>query len=83
MSQKKVAIITGASQGIGVGVVAAYRKKGYAVIANSRNIKPGDDDIVAVAGGTSAIARSPSASFRSRQRWSTRPSSAWAPAWRS
>ena len=51
MSQKKVAIVTGASQGIGAGVVAAYRKKGFAVIANSRNIRQGqDDDVVAVAG---------------------------------
>lgn len=51
MSQKKVAIVTGASQGIGAGVVDAYRKKGYAVVANSRNIEQSDDeDIVAVAG---------------------------------
>ena len=51
MSQKKVAIVTGASQGIGAGVVAAYRKKGFAVIANSRSIHQGDDDdVVAVAG---------------------------------
>jgi NAD(P)-dependent dehydrogenase (short-subunit alcohol dehydrogenase family) len=51
MSQKKVAIVTGASQGIGAGVVAAYREKGYAVVATSRNIKQGEDgDVVAVAG---------------------------------
>ncbi len=51
MSQKKVAIVTGASQGIGAGVVAAYRKKGFVVVANSRNIRQGqDDDVVAVAG---------------------------------
>jgi NAD(P)-dependent dehydrogenase (short-subunit alcohol dehydrogenase family) len=51
MNQKKVAIVTGASQGIGAGVVAAYRRKGFAVIANSRHIQQGaDDDVVAVAG---------------------------------
>jgi NAD(P)-dependent dehydrogenase (short-subunit alcohol dehydrogenase family) len=34
----KVAIITGASRGIGAGLVEAYRKRGYQVIANSRTI---------------------------------------------
>lgn len=34
MSEQKVAIITGASQGIGAGLVAAYRELGYAVVAN-------------------------------------------------
>lgn len=35
---EKVAIITGASRGIGAGLVEAYRKHGYRVIANSRTI---------------------------------------------
>ncbi|AKS32495.1 SDR family NAD(P)-dependent oxidoreductase [Mycolicibacterium goodii] len=44
-------IITGASQGIGAGLVAGYRKLGYAVVANSRSIGPSDDPMVlAVAG---------------------------------
>jgi NAD(P)-dependent dehydrogenase (short-subunit alcohol dehydrogenase family) len=34
----KTAIVTGASQGIGAGVVAALLEKGYKVVANSRNI---------------------------------------------
>ena len=34
----KTAIVTGASQGIGAGVVAALLEKGYQVVANSRNI---------------------------------------------
>ena len=35
---QRVAIITGASQGIGASLVTAYRKLGYAVVANSRTI---------------------------------------------
>lgn len=42
----RVAIITGASQGIGEGLVAGYRKLGYAVVANSRTIAAGDDPMV-------------------------------------
>jgi NAD(P)-dependent dehydrogenase (short-subunit alcohol dehydrogenase family) len=38
-----VAIITGASQGIGAGSVRAYRQLGYAVVANSRGIIPSTD----------------------------------------
>jgi NAD(P)-dependent dehydrogenase (short-subunit alcohol dehydrogenase family) len=41
-----VAIITGASQGIGEGLVSAYRKIGYAVVANSRTITESDDPLV-------------------------------------
>ena len=37
-NSQRVAIITGASQGIGEGLVSAYRKLGYAVAANSRRI---------------------------------------------
>ena len=39
----KVAVITGASQGIGAGLVTAYRKLGYAVVATSRTIGESDD----------------------------------------
>jgi NAD(P)-dependent dehydrogenase (short-subunit alcohol dehydrogenase family) len=53
-TQPKVAVITGASQGIGAALVAAYRKAGFRVVANSRSIKPGaDPDILAVAGDIS------------------------------
>src|SRR6201988_1598366 len=34
----KTAIVTGASQGIGAGLVEAFLKRGYNVVANSRNI---------------------------------------------
>ncbi|MEU7740886.1 SDR family oxidoreductase [Nonomuraea sp. NPDC049158] len=55
MSTPKVAVITGASQGIGAALVAAYRKLGYAVVANSRSIADSDDPMVrAVAGDIAA-----------------------------
>jgi NAD(P)-dependent dehydrogenase (short-subunit alcohol dehydrogenase family) len=51
MSAQKVAIVTGASHGIGAGLVTAYRKLGYAVVANSRSIAPSDDQqMLTVAG---------------------------------
>jgi NAD(P)-dependent dehydrogenase (short-subunit alcohol dehydrogenase family) len=37
-STQKTAIVTGASQGIGAGLVEAFLKRGYNVVANSRNI---------------------------------------------
>ena len=49
--QHKVAIITGASQGIGAALVDAYRGLDYAVVANSRSIAPSDDpNLAGVAG---------------------------------
>jgi NAD(P)-dependent dehydrogenase (short-subunit alcohol dehydrogenase family) len=48
---QKVAIVTGASQGIGAGVVAAYRDLGWAVIANARSISPSDDPAVLTVSG--------------------------------
>ncbi|MEV7734247.1 SDR family oxidoreductase [Streptomyces sp. NPDC088921] len=48
---QKVAIITGASQGIGAALVEGYRKLGYAVVATSRTIAPVDDaDVLTVQG---------------------------------
>jgi NAD(P)-dependent dehydrogenase (short-subunit alcohol dehydrogenase family) len=50
-TEQKVAIITGASQGIGSALVRAFRDRNYRVVANSRNIKPSSDpDILAVPG---------------------------------
>jgi short-subunit dehydrogenase involved in D-alanine esterification of teichoic acids len=40
---RKVAIITGASQGIGAGLVAGFRASGYAVVGTSRSIRPSDE----------------------------------------
>jgi NAD(P)-dependent dehydrogenase (short-subunit alcohol dehydrogenase family) len=50
-TEQKVAIITGASQGIGADLVKGFRERNYRVVANSRSIKPSSDpDILAVSG---------------------------------
>ncbi|MCA1443227.1 SDR family oxidoreductase [Ensifer sp. IC4062] len=52
MSQEtKVAVVTGASQGIGAAIVSAYRARGYAVVANSRNIAESEDRGIVAVGG--------------------------------
>ena len=43
-THEKVVIVTGGSQGIGAGIVAAYRQQGWAVVAIARTIKPNQDD---------------------------------------
>ena len=53
MSQfrNRVAVITGASQGIGAGLVKAFTERGYGVVANSRSIKSsGTENVIAVPG---------------------------------
>jgi NAD(P)-dependent dehydrogenase (short-subunit alcohol dehydrogenase family) len=47
----KVAMITGASQGIGAGLVKAYRDRGFRLVANSRSIRPSDDPQVVTVPG--------------------------------
>ena len=48
---QRVAVVTGASQGIGAGVVDGYRKLGYAVVATSLSIgHSGDTAFFTVAG---------------------------------
>ena len=50
-TEQKVAVVSGASQGIGAGLVKAFRDRNYRVVANSRSIKPAsDEDILTVAG---------------------------------
>ena len=53
-TERKVVVITGASQGIGAGLVKRYRAAGWRVVANSRSIRPdafgGDPDVLAVDG---------------------------------
>ena len=48
---QRVAIVTGGSQGIGAGLVAGYRDRGWAVVANSLSIKPSNDPDVLTVGG--------------------------------
>lgn len=53
-TEQRVAIITGASQGIGAGLVKSFRERNYRVVANSRSIKPSNDpDVLTVAGDIS------------------------------
>jgi len=50
-TESKVAVITGASQGIGAALVKAYRARDYRVVATARTMAPShDDDIVTVQG---------------------------------
>jgi len=50
-ASQKVAVITGASQGIGAELVKAYLAQGYRVVATARSVKQSDDpDVIAVAG---------------------------------
>ena len=46
-----VAIVTGASHGIGAGLVSAFRDAGYSVVATALSIPPSEDpDLLTVAG---------------------------------
>ena len=54
---RKVVVITGASQGIGAGLVQGFLERGYQVVANSRSIKPDSSaDILTIAGDITAPA---------------------------
>jgi NAD(P)-dependent dehydrogenase (short-subunit alcohol dehydrogenase family) len=53
-TQRKVAVITGASQGIGAGLVKAFLDRDYRVVANSRSIQPSSNpDVLTIAGDIS------------------------------
>ena len=50
-NDRRVAIITGGSQGIGATLMAGYLGRGWAVVANARTIRPsGDPDVLTVQG---------------------------------
>jgi NAD(P)-dependent dehydrogenase (short-subunit alcohol dehydrogenase family) len=50
-TDRRVAIITGGSQGIGAGLVAGYRERGWAVVASALAIKPSEEsDLLTVEG---------------------------------
>src|SRR5439155_20731082 len=40
----RVTIVTGASRGIGAGLVAAFRRLGYSVVATSLSMSSSDDE---------------------------------------
>src|SRR5262245_58982148 len=51
IESEKVAVITGASQGIGAGLVQGFLDRGYKVVANSRSIEPHPSpSVLAIAG---------------------------------
>lgn len=51
MNASKVIVVTGASQGIGLATVNAFRAQGHRVVANARSIAQSDDpNLIAVAG---------------------------------
>jgi NAD(P)-dependent dehydrogenase (short-subunit alcohol dehydrogenase family) len=59
-TERKVVVVTGASQGLGEAFVKAYRERGWRAVGNSRSIAPSSDpDYVTVAGdvGEPEIAR--------------------------
>src|SRR4026208_2450975 len=50
-AERKVVVVTGASQGIGAGLVRGFLEHDYRVVANSRSIKPdASSDVLSVAG---------------------------------
>jgi NAD(P)-dependent dehydrogenase (short-subunit alcohol dehydrogenase family) len=54
-TEQKVAVVTGASQGIGAGILQAFRDRNYRVVATSRSIKPSaDSGVVTVQGDIGA-----------------------------
>jgi len=49
--EEKVAVITGASGGIGAALVTAYRGRNYRVVATARSMEPlSGDDVIVVSG---------------------------------
>ena len=48
---RKVAIVTGGSQGIGAGIVEGYRQAGWAVVSTARTITASDDPALLTVGG--------------------------------
>ena len=50
-TDRKVAVITGASRGIGAALVKAYRDRNYHVVATARSLEPSSDhEVLAVPG---------------------------------
>jgi NAD(P)-dependent dehydrogenase (short-subunit alcohol dehydrogenase family) len=55
-ASRRVAVVTGASQGIGAGAAESFREAGYAVVGVSRSISPSDaSDFLTVRGDISEV----------------------------
>jgi NAD(P)-dependent dehydrogenase (short-subunit alcohol dehydrogenase family) len=55
-ASRRVAVVTGASQGIGAGAVESFREAGYLVVGVSRSIQPSDDsDYLTVRGDIAEV----------------------------
>jgi NAD(P)-dependent dehydrogenase (short-subunit alcohol dehydrogenase family) len=55
-SSRKVAIVTGASEGIGAGLVEGFRRAGYAAVGSSRSIHSSDaPDFITVKGDIAQV----------------------------
>jgi NAD(P)-dependent dehydrogenase (short-subunit alcohol dehydrogenase family) len=72
--EQPVVIVTGGSQGIGAGIVAAYRELGWSVVATARTIAPSEDlnpltidGDLSVTGTADRIVSAPSCSSRRRR----------------
>jgi NAD(P)-dependent dehydrogenase (short-subunit alcohol dehydrogenase family) len=50
-AEQKVAVITGASQGIGAALVKAYRERNYRVVATARSVPQSHDPGIVAVGG--------------------------------
>lgn len=56
VASRRVAVVTGASQGIGAGVAERFRGVGYAVVGVSRSINPADaSDFLTVRGDITEV----------------------------
>ena len=56
-SERKVAIITGASRGIGAALLRAYRDIGYYVVASARSTDKSHDPSISAVDGDIASAK--------------------------
>ena len=69
-STQPVAIVTGASHGIGAGLVEGYRARGYCVVATSRTMTPSkDDQVLAIAGDIRERATAQTVVFAAKERF--------------
>jgi NAD(P)-dependent dehydrogenase (short-subunit alcohol dehydrogenase family) len=69
-SAQPVAIVTGASHGIGAGLVEGYRARGFCVVATSRTMEPSkDEQVLAIAGDIRERATAEKVVFAAKERF--------------